>query len=281
MNGIVVINKDKNMTSRDVVNIISQKFKTKKVGHGGTLDPLATGVLVIGINKYTKVLNLLEDSTKEYIAEVLIGKNTDTLDVTGKVLEEVKVNEIDVDKLKRIILSFKKKYTQTIPLYSAKKINGKKLYEYARSNIEIDLPTKDVEIYDINLLDVYEKDNNYYFKFYCKVSKGTFIRSLINDIGKEYGVPMTMNNLQRTAQGNFKIEQSNHLEDEKYNIYKISDIFDYPIYKLNKEMYSKIANGMMIPSDGYEDVVLFMYAGYEVAIYQKSDTLMKCLQMLK
>ena len=108
MNGIIVINKEKGMTSRDVVNIVSKRLKTKKVGHSGTLDPLATGVLVLGVNKYTKLLTLLDDGVKEYVAEVLVGKSYDTLDVTGNLVEEKEVKELDLEKLNEVVMSFKK-----------------------------------------------------------------------------------------------------------------------------------------------------------------------------
>lgn len=280
MNGIIVINKDKGMTSRDVVNIVSKKLKTKKVGHSGTLDPLATGVLVLGINKYTKVLPLLDNLEKEYVAEVLVGKSYDTLDITGKLEEEIDVKDLDKDRLEKVILSFKKTYLQEIPLYSAKKINGKKLYEYAREGKKIELPKKEVSIFDIKLIDIYKKDNEYYFKIYCKVSKGTFIRSLINDIGKEIGIPMSMSNLERIKVGNFDIKGSNKIDDD-YKYLKIENIFDYPIYELDDNTYFKVKNGVSLPSRNYQDIVLFKYHGEEVALYKKDNNLMKVLLMLK
>lgn len=281
MNGIIVINKEKGMTSRDVVNLVSKRLKTKKVGHSGTLDPLATGVLVLGINKYTKLLTLLDNDIKEYVAEVLVGKSYDTLDVTGNLVEEKEVKELDLEKLNEVAMSFKKTYLQEIPLYSAKKINGKKLYEYARSSIEVELPKKEVSIYDIKLLDTYQKDNNYYFKIYCKVSKGTFIRSLINDIGKVLDIPLAMSNLERVKVGKFDIKDSNLISDEEYKYYQIEDIFDYPVYELDDEEHFKVKNGVSLPGDNYSDVVLFKYHGEEVALYKKENNMMKVLLMLK
>ncbi len=281
MDGIILVNKEKNMTSRDVVNIVSKKLGTKKVGHSGTLDPLATGVLVLGVNKYTKVLPLLDNMDKEYVAEVLVGKSYDTLDITGNLIEEKEINDLDKEKLDKVILSFKKTYLQEIPLYSAKKINGKKLYEYAREGKEVELPKKEVSIYDIKLLDVYKKENEYYFKIYCKVSKGTFIRSLINDISKEMNIPMSMSNLERIKVGNFDIKDSNELDDEEYKYYHIEDIFDYPVYELDDEMYFRVKNGVSLPSDNYGDIVLFKYNGEEIAIYKKENNMMKVLLMLK
>ena len=145
MNEIILVNKPKGITSRDVVNKISKILNTKKVGHNGTLDPLATGVLVITTNKYTKLNNLLSSREKEYIAEVKIGIETDTLDITGNIIEK-KEEHLDINKLKTTLKKYKKTYMQEVPKYSAVKVNGKKLYEYAREGIEVTLPKKEVTI---------------------------------------------------------------------------------------------------------------------------------------
>lgn len=277
MDGIIVINKDKGMTSRDVVNIVSKKLNTKKVGHSGTLDPLATGVLIIGIGKYTKIFTLLENDQKEYIADILIGTSTDTLDITGSVIEEKKINNIDKKVLEEAIKSFKKKYWQEIPLYSAKKIKGKRLYKYARSKKTIELPKKEVEIFDIKLLDIYEKLGKLYFKIYTKVSKGTYIRSLINDISKNINIPMTMSDLNRISCGEFIIENSNNVNDDNYNFLLVKDIFDYPIYEMDEILYKKVTNGVAIDNIYNYDKVIFTYQGKDVAIYQKIDNKLKML----
>jgi len=175
MNGIVLINKEKGKTSRDVVNLLSKKFNTRKVGHAGTLDPLATGLLIIGINNGTKILELLTMDEKEYIATVKIGIQTDTYDITGNIIEEKKDFSIDKEYLENTLKSFIGKYYQEVPKYSAVKINGKKLYEYARNGEEIELPKRFVEIKEIELLEFKEDE----FKFKVLVSKGTYIRSLI------------------------------------------------------------------------------------------------------
>ena len=143
MNELLLINKDKNYTSRDVVNIISKKFNTKKVGHFGTLDPLATGLLVIGIGKYTKIQKLFPKEDKTYEVEVLVGTSTTTYDITGKIVcnKEIIVNKY---YLINSLLSFEKTYMQEVPIYSAVKVNGKRLYEYARNNEEVVLPKKEV-----------------------------------------------------------------------------------------------------------------------------------------
>ena len=194
MDGIILINKEKGMTSRDVVNKICKILNTSKVGHTGTLDPIATGLMIICVGEGLKLVELLTGLNKEYIAKVKLGIKTDTYDITGKVLEkkDVILNEND---LINCLNSFKGEYHQTVPIYSSVKVNGKKLYEYARNNMKVDLPKHLVKINSIDLLD-YNQES---FTFRVSVSSGTYIRSLINDIGKKLGIPMTMEELKRTS----------------------------------------------------------------------------------
>ena len=159
MNGIVLINKEKNCTSRDVVNQVSKILKTKKIGHTGTLDPIATGVIVLCIGKATKLVEVITSYDKEYEAEVILGIKTDTKDITGKILKEEKaiISKENIEEcLKKMIGT----YNQTVPIYSAVKINGKKLYEYARKNEEIELPKRKVTIKELKLISdiTYEKE---------------------------------------------------------------------------------------------------------------------------
>ena len=203
MDKLLVVNKEKNLTSRDIVNNLTKIFNTKKIGHTGTLDPIATGVLVCLFGKYTKLVDLLTSLDKEYIAEIKLGIKTDTGDITGSIIENKKYN-ITKEEIIKVFKEFPQKYEQTVPKYSAVKINGKKLYEYARNNIEIELPKREVSIFSLELID-YEKD---IIKFKTHVSKGTYIRSLIEDICEKLGTIGTMNNLIRTKQGGFDIEDS-------------------------------------------------------------------------
>ncbi len=275
--GILIVNKPKDYTSRDVVNIISKELKIKKVGHTGTLDPLATGVLVILIGKYTKLGEMLTALDKEYIAEIKVGLKTDTLDITGKILE--KRNEaLDILKIEKVIKSFKGLYHMEVPIYSAIKVKGKKLYQYAREGIEVKLPIKDVYIYDINLIDY--KDN--IIKFQTKVEKGTYIRSLIRDICTKLNTIGTMNSLVRIKQGNFKLEDANTIQDIKNNNFKllsVQDVLDIKIYNLNDEEYFKIKNGCKIKLNFQDKYLLLMYQNEEVAIYQKEGVYYKVYVM--
>lgn len=277
-NGLLIINKEKGYTSRDIVNIISREFETKKVGHNGTLDPLATGVLVITINKYTKLNTLLTSEYKEYIAEVTLGIKTDTLDIEGRVLDkkEVHINKNDLEKT---LKKYEKSYMQEVPIYSAVKVNGKKLYEYAREGIHVKLPQKEVTIKKIELLDF--KENRFTFK--CLVSKGTYIRSLIKDILDDLNTIGTMSNLIRTKQGIFDISDSYILDDIKkgnFKLLKIKDVLDIEQIKVDDDLKFKILNGVRLKGK-YPDRVLFLDEDEELAIYKKDGDIMKLEVMLK
>ena len=201
---------------------------------------------------------------KEYIAKVKQGILTDTLDITGKILEE---NNKRITNIKEVLKSFKKTYMQEVPKYSAVKVNGKKLYEYARKNEEVELPKKEVTIKEIKLI---EKDENT-FTFKTSVSKGTYIRSLIRDIGESSNTLMTMTNLIRTRQGKFRIEDSYKLNDitnGDFNILKIEDILDYEIIDIDEKLLKKIENGVVIDNAyNIKDKVIFRYNGKKIAIY--------------
>ena len=278
MNEIILVNKPKGITSRDVVNKVSKILNTKKVGHNGTLDPLATGVLVICTNRYTKLNNLLTSKDKEYIAEVKIGIETDTLDITGNIIREKK-ETLDINKLKDTLKKYQKTYMQEVPKYSAVKINGKKLYEYAREGLEVVLPKKEVTIKNTELIS-YKKDS---FIFKTTVSKGTYIRSLIRDILKEMNIIGTMENLTRTKQGIFKIEDSNNIEDiekEKYKSLKIKDILNIPVTTADDSLKFKIKNGVKLKGKYPEKVLFIDKEGNELAIYKKEKDDLKIKVML-
>ena len=273
--GILVLNKPKGITSRDAVNKVQYLLNTK-VGHTGTLDPLATGVLVLTLGRATKISEIITSETKEYIAECVFGIETDTLDSEGKILkeEDVSLKEEDV---KTVLNGFKKTYSQEVPKYSAVKINGKKLYEYAREGAFIDLPKRDVTIYDIKLLEYSKKG----IKFYVKVSKGTYIRSLIRDISYELGTVGIMTNLIRISQGKFKIENAFTLEDIENNNYKIlsiRDALDIKIEMVDDVKRKKILNGVSF--EGKEDVLFVDNEDRELAIYKSNNGKLKMWKMI-
>lgn len=276
MDGIIIVNKEKNYTSRDIVNIVAKELKTKKVGHAGTLDPLATGVLVLAFNQGTKILEYLTYDEKEYIAEVKCGVLTDTLDITGEILEEHKIYQLQEETLKQVLNSFKGKYMQEVPKYSAVKVNGKRLYEYARKNEEVILPKKEVEIKEIELLSI-KKDG---FTFKTRVSKGTYIRSLIRDIGEKLEIFCTMSNLERTKEGIFSIEDAYTLDDIKEKNYKVTLLKDalcnYKQINIDEKLYTKIKNGNKLKDIwNVKDLCIFLCQDNVVGIYKKEDNLLK------
>lgn len=272
MDGILLINKQSGMTSRDVVNKVVKKFHTKKVGHTGTLDPLATGVLVICVGRATKLVNLLTSTKKEYIAEVTLGIETDTLDITGKILKEEFVN-VTKDSIIKALHTFKGKYMQEVPSYSAVKIDGKKMYEYAREKIEVKLPKREVEIEKISFIDdLYIKNNHICFKFKCTVSKGTYIRSLIRDICNKLNVSGCMSDLTRTKQGVFDIKDTKLVEDiTEKDFIKIKDVLNIKKVDIDADLYFKVKNGQIIKNIYGVDEIMFLYNDDIVAIYKKYD----------
>lgn len=272
-NGILIINKEKNMTSRDVVNIACKKLGTKHIGHTGTLDPIATGVLVLGINNGCRIIELLTSTNKEYQAEVIVGIETDTLDITGEVLNTYNIAKLTTEEVNNALLNFKGKYNQEVPKYSAVHVNGKRLHEYARNNEEVILPKREVEILDIELVDeVRKENNNYIFSFKTTVSKGTYIRSLIRDIGNYLGYPCTMKNLIRLKQGIFSIDKAISLDEIDYSkLLSIKDALgEYPYIKVDDNISKKVKNGMVLDFDTKEDYVLiFDNNDNLLAIYQR------------
>lgn len=274
MDGIIIVDKEKNVTSRDVVNKYSKILNTKKIGHTGTLDPLATGVLVLCVGKGTKLVDLITSYEKEYVAKVCLGLLTDTYDITGKVLKEKK-SIISEEKIEQTLKSFMPGYEQEVPIYSAVKINGKKLYEYARNNEKVDLPKRYVKINSINLISNIEyKDNKTYFSIITSVSKGTYIRSLINDIGKSLNTYGTMMELRRTKQGQFKIEQSSN------NIIPLEEVLkNYTQVELDEDLYKKISNGVKIKDEYNKQFVAFTYNKKIIALYKKEEEYLKPYKM--
>ena len=287
MNGIIVINKPKDYTSRDIVNIVSKKLNTKKVGHTGTLDPLATGVLVLPIGRALKVSELLTSNTKEYIAEVILGYETDMLDITGT---EIKRNipSVSKEELLKVLKSYIGKYNQEVPLYSAVKVGGRKLYEYARSGTPVIPPSKEVEVYSLELIsDLKHIKGAVEFTIRCEVSKGTYIRSLIRDIAYSLNTYGTMKNLIRTRQGIFTLKDAYTLKDIEENNYKLLSIKEcLPNIKttvIEEPLLTKVKNGMVLDKFFKENMSLLLdKEGKEIAIYIASgDNKVKPYKMIE
>lgn len=268
MNGILIVNKSEGFTSRDVVNKLSKIFNTKKIGHTGTLDPIAKGVLVVVIGKYTKLCEDLTQTFKEYIATFKLGILTDTLDITGKILDEKDVT-VTEEEIRNVIASYKCVYDQEVPIYSSVKINGRKLYEYARNGENVVLPKRKVDIKNIEVIDI----NKDIVKIKCLVSKGTYIRSLIRDIGSSLNTFATMTDLIRIKQGIFDIRDSYTLEDIENGNYKLIDIEDVmDICVIDDNTYLKdVTNGVKLKLDIENKYILFKHENENIALYKKDN----------
>lgn len=228
MNGVIIINKPKSYTSHDIVNIVRKKLNIKKVGHTGTLDPNATGVLPILIGQATKISKYLIEHNKTYIATLELGEARETGDSEGKIImRDTNLKNYSIEEIEKVFKSFLGKQKQTPPMYSAVKVNGKKLYEYARENKEVEITKRDIEIYDIFL----KQYNNNQIIFQVECSKGTYIRVLCEDIAKKLGTIGYMKELQRIKVDTFLLNEAIELDDlditkARENLITIEKIFE-------------------------------------------------------
>lgn len=254
MNGILNVFKPKGMTSHDVVNILRRKTGIRRIGHTGTLDPMATGVLPICIGKATRVSEYLLNQDKEYIADISLGQRTDTLDSEGEVLEtsEKRVSE---DEIVQAVMSYLGEIKQIPPMYSALKQDGKKLYQLAREGKIVERPARDVTIYHIEILNIVD---NRLITYRVKCSRGTYIRTLCDDIGEDLGTFGHMSYLMRTQAGSFTIEDSYSLDYiDKLSLEELEELIlpmdkalDYmEAFHMEDKYYKKLINGMKIRLD--------------------------------
>lgn len=274
MNGIILVNKEKGMTSHDVVAKIKRIMKVKKIGHAGTLDPLATGLLVVMINEATKLSNYLMEEEKTYQAEIIIGVGTDTEDSDGNIIDRKAVKEIDnVDQVLKSLIG---KQEQVPPMYSAIKVDGKKLYELARAGQTIERNSRTIEIYDLKRISEIEYFNEYVkFSFIAEVSKGTYLRSLCVEIGKRLGYPAHMNNLNRITSGALHIDDSATIRDIELGNYRLISMVDslrkYPIISVSEALKNKILNGVALgltELNSKDNLVVLVFKNELLAIYR-------------
>lgn len=245
MDGILIINKPKGYTSHDVVNVIRKKLNIKKVGHTGTLDPNATGVLPILVGQATKVSKYLIEHDKTYVAKLKLGEKTNTGDVEGEIVEKKDVpTNLHEEYVLEVLKKFTGKQKQTPPVYSAIKVNGKKAYEYARENKEIKLEAREIEIYKLDLIQF--KENEITFEVEC--SKGTYIRTLCEDIAGKLGTVGFMKELERKKVNIFTIENAINLDDiSEKNLISLEKIFeDRERIFLNKRKLELFLNGVKL-----------------------------------
>jgi len=269
MNGIIYVNKPKGFTSFDVCNKLKRVLNVKKIGHTGTLDPNATGVLVIMLNKAVKCNQFLLNSNKEYIAELQLGIKTTTKDIWGDVMAEEPYQIPANHEIEAVLKSFLGKQTQIPPMTSAIKVNGKKLYELQRANIEIEPPKREIEIMDIELLEVNDS-----IKFRVLVSKGTYIRSLCEDIAAKLGSLGCMKSLIRTKVNNVTLKDCFTLEDiinGNYTLHSIYDILKDEYYMHETDDVDHIKQGKRIRVNSNEDVIMVTHNHEVLAAYQRVD----------
>ena len=258
INGIINVYKEKDFTSHDVVAKLRGILKQKKIGHTGTLDPQATGVLPVCLGKGTKLCDMLTDRDKEYEAVMLLGKTTDTEDTTGKILTE---NEVDVtdEEITQTVMSFLGSYDQIPPMYSALKVNGKKLYDYARAGIEIERKSREVTIYEIKIVSIEQPR----VTFRVRCSKGTYIRTLCKDIGETLGCGACMDELKRTMVGRFELKDAltlSQIEEYVKNgsinqiVHNIDEMFEHLNRYIVSEKYNKfLYNGNALKKEWFTD----------------------------
>lgn len=264
MNGILIINKEKGCTSHDIVYKVKKIFN-EKVGHTGTLDPLAEGVLPILIGKGTLCSKYLINHDKKYIVNLALGQKTETADLEGKIIEEKNIPDksLTQSKIEKVLKSFIGKQQQMPPIYSAIKVNGKKLYEYARKGQNVEIKPREIEIYDIKLMNIDAQKKQIQFEVFC--GKGTYIRSLCEDIAEKLETVGYMENLKRIQVGDFKIEESSKIqeleenkEDTKYlesKIISVEEIFkNKEKIKLDDRKMQLFLNGVKITQNQENDI---------------------------
>lgn len=263
MDGILLINKESGMTSHDVVFKLRKILNTKKIGHTGTLDPDATGVLLVLVGKACKILPFLEDTDKEYIAELKLGEATDTEDIWGKVTETKPI--LPIENLENLLKSFEGKQKQLPPMVSSIKVNGKKLYEYARSGETVERPLRDIEIYETEVLDA----KKYRFRVAC--SSGTYIRSLCRDLAEKSGNVGCMSSLVRSRVGRFTLDQCatlSEVSEGNYTLFPIKEALSHlPMVEI--ENPSDVLNGKRLRLDCSTDRAVLLSNDEVLAVYER------------
>lgn len=247
MDGFIILDKPKGITSQTALNKIKKALNVKKIGHNGTLDPNATGVMVVAIGKATKLIKYLDKHDKTYLATIVFGLDSDTLDICGKITNDIKM-EPSIDNIKKALDELKKEEKQIPPITSAIKVDGMKLYEYQRKNIDVNIEARDVKLYDYSIeSDLRFIDNHYEIDVLLHVSKGFYIRSLARDLGKKLNGCAILKDLRRTKSGEFSLKDSIKIEDVNENkVISIFDMYKLPIVEVNDYLERLVFNGIML-----------------------------------
>ena len=279
MFGFLNVYKPKGMTSHDVVSVLRRVTKVKQIGHTGTLDPFAEGVLPICIGKATRLIEYLKDD-KAYIGTVQLGKSTTTYDIEG---EEVGVNnnfDLSVEDIEAQLNNFRGEIEQTPPIYSAIKVQGKKLYEYARNEQEVEIPKRRVTISKLDILN-YDSETKQ-LELYIACSKGTYIRSIANDLGEKLGAYGHLIKLVRVKAGDFDIVKSVKLDnlqtfdDVSKNLIYPLEYLDYPKYELNEKEYEAVSHGTSFNTNVSDGIIVLIRDKKLVAIGECKNSMLKC-----
>ena len=275
MDGFLIIDKEKGYTSFDVCNKIKHKFYNSHVGHTGTLDPNATGVLVVAVGKACKTLNMLEEKNKKYLCEIEFGISYDTIDPCGKVLSESN-KLVRLEDINKAIDTLKVQTKQLPPKYSALKVNGKRAYDLARSGKEFELKMRDIKVESIEIVsDLVKKDNRYYMSIELVVSKGYYVRSFVRDLAQILEVDANMYNLRRLSSGIFDIKNSKKIDDITENDFiSISEAFSYlDRIEFRPYLENMIKSGVMLDERNVKTHKPFVACvnKKEIAIYNITD----------
>lgn len=283
-NGILPIYKERGITSHDVVFKLRKILQMKKIGHAGTLDPEVDGVLLILLGDSTKVSDYAMDLGKKYRAEICLGIKTDTEDLTGEIIEQSDVNNVSLNDIKEVCNKLVGKIVQTPPIYSAIKVNGKKLYEYARAGVyDIEIPSREVNIYSIDVLEesVRKEKGKMYFQIDVHCGKGTYIRTLATQIGELLSVPSTMSKLTRTASGKISLKDTLTLEEVSENVENLQNnllpkefaLEEYTKYELPTYRAKQVMNGLRFRVNQFPQLdfkkgpIVFTYKSEAIAVY--------------
>ena len=278
-NGFLLVNKKEGVTTNSINNLVKKRLNVSKVGHLGTLDPFACGLVIIAINEATKFLPYVDDDYKCYIATIKLGEETSTFDNTSEIINNMKVRSYSNIEIINVLKSFLSKSKQTPPKYSAKSINGVRAYDLARKNIDFKLKEIEIEIKEIELIN-YDRNNNT-ITFSALVSKGTYIRTLGIDIAKKLNTIGHLIYLNRDSIGRYKLDNAINEEDINIKrIIKIEDFFLFDKYNINDNEYKKVSNGNCLKLNSDKDKLLIFYKSELIALYSKNDNIYLCERKL-
>lgn len=276
---VLYVNKPSGISSFDVCFKLRKVLHTKKIGHTGTLDPNATGVMIVLFDKSTKANQFLVTDRKEYETRVLLGKETDTLDIDGKVLGEYKYEVPDENTLKKALNAFKGRSVQEVPITSAVSVDGKRLYQYQKEGKEVELPKREIEVFSVELLNIYEDG----FSFISRVSSGTYIRALVRDILSSLNLHGTVLTLKRTAVDDVRIEDCDELNEILEGNYHLHDLYDLlsKRYEVFEDFDEKdVLNGKKLLIESDQSRLLMAKNHEALAIYEKDGDLYRSLRGL-